>query len=130
MSMLRKKYCVANWKMNFTQADIRSFITQWKNKKLTQPNVKTIFCSSFTDINTASLVMVQSNDTYAAACFFMTYASSTTTIISDPSDIYAAANQASKIGVYTDTNDGNINIKNRRGASRTVSCYVIATSGH
>ena len=57
MSMLREKYCIANWKMNFNQSDIRSFISKWKSKKVAESHVKTIFCPSFTDINiTAELL--------------------------------------------------------------------------
>ena len=57
MSMFREKYCIANWKMNFTQSHIRSFISKWKSKKVAESHVKTIFCPSFTDINiTAELL--------------------------------------------------------------------------
>ena len=57
MIMHRKKYCVANWKMNLSQSDIKSFIVQWEKKNLNHTNIKTIFCPSFTDINvTADLL--------------------------------------------------------------------------
>ena len=57
MTMSRSKYCIANWKMNFTQSHIRSFISRWKSKNIAESHVKTIFCPSFTDINiTAELL--------------------------------------------------------------------------
>ena len=57
MNMLRKQYCVANWKMNLTQSKVKSFINKWKNKNLNNRDIKTIFCPSFTDINiTAELL--------------------------------------------------------------------------
>ena len=57
MSMFRENFCIANWKMNFTQSHIRSFISKWENKKVSESHVKTIFCPSFTDINiTAELL--------------------------------------------------------------------------
>ena len=57
MSMFREKYCIANWKMNFTQSNIQSFISKWKSINVSKSHVKTIFCPSFTDINiTAELL--------------------------------------------------------------------------
>ena len=60
MSMHRKKYCVANWKMNLVQSDIKSFIMQWENKNLDQSHVTTIFCPSFTDVNTTANLLQNS----------------------------------------------------------------------
>ena len=60
MSMHRRKYCVANWKMNFAQSDIKSFIIQWNNKNLNQSQVKTIFCPPFTDINSTAVLLQNS----------------------------------------------------------------------
>ena len=51
MNMHRKKYCVANWKMNLSHSDIKSFMMEWGNKKINESNVKTIFCPSYTNIN-------------------------------------------------------------------------------
>ena len=50
MSMYRKQYCVANWKMNFTISDVKLFMSEWKNKNLNNPHIKTIFCPSFTEL--------------------------------------------------------------------------------
>ena len=49
--MYREKYCVANWKMNFTQSDIKSFIINWSEKKIVLSKVNVILCPSFTSIN-------------------------------------------------------------------------------
>ena len=51
--MPRKKYCVANWKMNFTQSEIHTFITQWKSMYSHRPHVKSILCPSFSEIGIA-----------------------------------------------------------------------------
>ena len=66
MSMYRKKYCVANWKMNLAQSDIKSFIVQWENKKINHSKVKTIFCPSFTDLNTTAVLLQNSSSELGA----------------------------------------------------------------
>ena len=48
--MLRTRYCIANWKMNFTLFDAERFLAEWKNKTLNNPHIKTIFCPSFTEL--------------------------------------------------------------------------------
>ena len=48
--MPRTRYCIANWKMNFTFSDGEGFIVEWKNKSLNNPHIKTIFCPSFTEL--------------------------------------------------------------------------------
>ena len=50
MSMHRRRYCVANWKMNFTLSDAKSFLSKWQNKDLNNTHIKTIFCPSFTEL--------------------------------------------------------------------------------
>ena len=52
--MPRQKYCVANWKMNFTISNSVEFIHNWKNKTLNNNSIKTIFCPSFTALNSVS----------------------------------------------------------------------------
>ena len=48
--MPRTKYCIANWKMNFTLSDAEGFLAEWENKALNNPHIKTIFCPSFTEL--------------------------------------------------------------------------------
>ncbi len=48
--MPKTRYCVANWKMNYTLSDAERFLEEWKNKSLTNPKIKTIFCPSFTEL--------------------------------------------------------------------------------
>ena len=48
--MIRKKYCVANWKMNYSISQSKDFFLKWKNKELNKPYIKTIFCPSFTEL--------------------------------------------------------------------------------
>ena len=48
--MHRTRYCIANWKMNFTLSDAEYFLSRWKNKALNNPHIKTIFCPSFTEL--------------------------------------------------------------------------------
>ena len=57
MSILRKQYCVANWKMNFTISDIESFISRWKNKNINTSYINTIICPSFTELNITSALL-------------------------------------------------------------------------
>ena len=54
MSMRRTQYCIANWKMNFTTSDVKSFMNEWKNKNLNNSHIETIFCPSFTELNTTA----------------------------------------------------------------------------
>ena len=61
MSMYRKQYCVANWKMNFTISDVKLFMSEWKNKNLNNSHIETIFCPSFTELNTTAGLLQNSN---------------------------------------------------------------------
>ena len=61
MSMRRKQYCVANWKMNFTISDVKLFISEWKNKSLNNSHIETIFCPSFTELNETAELLHNSN---------------------------------------------------------------------
>ena len=60
MSMIRKQYCVANWKMNFTTSDVKLFMNEWKNKNLNNSHIETIFCPSFTELNTTAELLQNS----------------------------------------------------------------------
>ena len=64
--MLRTRFCVANWKMNFNCTDIKSFLESWNNKELNNKEVKTIFCPSFTELN-ASVEILQYSDSEIGA---------------------------------------------------------------
>ena len=57
MGMHRTRYCVANWKMNFTLSEAKSFLNQWQNKDLNNTDIKTIFCPSFTGLFTIAEVI-------------------------------------------------------------------------
>ena len=48
--MNRTRYCIANWKMNFTLSAAEEFLAKWRNKALNNPRIKTIFCPSFTEL--------------------------------------------------------------------------------
>jgi len=52
--MHRRRFCVANWKMNFNSSDTKSFLENWKKKDLKNKEVKTIFCPSFTELNSTA----------------------------------------------------------------------------
>ena len=66
MSMCRKQYCVANWKMNFTISDIKLFMSEWKNKNLNNSHIETIFCPSFTELNTTAELLQNSSSKVGA----------------------------------------------------------------
>ena len=66
MSMYRKQYCVANWKMNFTISDVKLFMSEWKNKNLNNSNIETIFCPSFTELNTTAELLQNSSSKLGA----------------------------------------------------------------
>ena len=66
MSMYRKKYCVANWKMNFTISDVNLFMSKWKNKNLNNSHIETIFCPSFTELNTTAELLQNSSSKLGA----------------------------------------------------------------
>ena len=66
MSMRRNRYCVANWKMNFTISDVKFFMSKWKNKTLNNSHIKTIFCPSFTELITTAELLHNSNSLLGA----------------------------------------------------------------
>ena len=66
MSMCRKQYCVANWKMNFTISDIKLFMSEWENKNLNNSNIETIFCPSFTELITTAELLKNSSSRLGA----------------------------------------------------------------
>ena len=66
MSMCRKQYCVANWKMNFTISDVILFMSEWKNKNLNNSNIETIFCPSFTELITTAELLQNSSSKLGA----------------------------------------------------------------
>ena len=66
MSMRRTRYCVANWKMNFTISDVKLFMSEWRNKNLNNNNIETIFCPSFTELNTTSELLKNSSSKLGA----------------------------------------------------------------
>ena len=66
MSMCRKQYCVANWKMNFTISDVKLFMSEWKNKNLNNSHIETIFCPSFTELNTTAELLQNSSSKLGA----------------------------------------------------------------
>ena len=68
--MLRTRFCVANWKMNFNCTDTKSFLESWNNKELNNKEVKTIFCPSFTEMNTGVEILQYSDSEIGAQNVF------------------------------------------------------------
>ena len=68
--MLRTRFCVANWKMNFNCTDTKSFLENWNNKELNNKEVKTIFCPSFTELNTGVEILQYSDSEIGAQNVF------------------------------------------------------------
>ena len=64
--MHRRRFCVANWKMNFNSSDTKSFLENWKKKGLNNKEVKTIFCPSFTELNTTAELLHNSDSELGA----------------------------------------------------------------
>ncbi len=64
--MRRIRYCVANWKMNFNCSETKSFLENWGKKDLINKEVKTIFCPSFTELNTTAKLLQNSNSELGA----------------------------------------------------------------
>ena len=58
--MRRRRFCVANWKMNFNSSNTKSFLENWGKKDLNNKDVKTIFCPSFTELNTIAELLQNS----------------------------------------------------------------------
>ena len=58
--MHRRRFCVANWKMNFNSSYTKSFLENWEKKDLNNKEVKTIFCPSFTELNTTAELLQNS----------------------------------------------------------------------
>ena len=68
--MPRRKFCVANWKMNFNCTDTKFFLENWNNKELNNKEVKTIFCPSFTELNTGAEILQYSDSEIGAQNVF------------------------------------------------------------
>ena len=68
--MPRKRYCIANWKMNFTLSDAEGFLGEWENKDLNSPHIKTIFCPSFTELFAIARLMESSSSELGAQNVF------------------------------------------------------------
>jgi len=64
--MRRRRFCVANWKMNFNSSDTKSFLENWVNKDLKNEEVKTIICPSFTELNTTAELLHNSDSELGA----------------------------------------------------------------
>jgi triosephosphate isomerase len=64
--MRRKRFCVANWKMNFNSSSTKSFLENWEKKDLNNKEVKTIFCPSFTELNTTAELLQNSDSELGA----------------------------------------------------------------
>ena len=64
--MRRIRYCVANWKMNFNSSETKSFLENWEKKDLINKEIKTIFCPSFTELNTTAKLLQNSNSELGA----------------------------------------------------------------
>ncbi len=68
--MRRTKYCIANWKMNFNISDIKSFLENWNSINTINNDVKTIFCPSFTELNTTAELLINSKSEFGAQNVF------------------------------------------------------------
>ena len=64
--MHRRRFCVANWKMNFNSSDTKSFLENWEKKDLNNKEVKTIFCPSFTELNSTADLLHDSDSELGA----------------------------------------------------------------
>ena len=64
--MHRRRFCVANWKMNFNSSNTKSFLENWGKKDLNNKEVKTIFCPSFTELNTTAELLQNSDSELGA----------------------------------------------------------------
>ena len=64
--MHRRRFCVANWKMNFNSSDTKSFLENWGKKILNNKEVKTIFCPSFTELNSTAELLHNSDSELGA----------------------------------------------------------------
>ena len=64
--MHRRRFCVANWKMNFNSSNTKSFLENWEKKDLNNKEVKTIFCPSFTELNSTAELLHNSDSELGA----------------------------------------------------------------
>ena len=70
--MRRRRFCVANWKMNFNASNTKSFLENWEKKDLNNKEVKTIFCPSFTELNpTAELLQNSDSELGAQNVYYL-----------------------------------------------------------
>ena len=67
--MNRKKYCIANWKMNFSSDEIHDYINKW-NEKNVNNDVQSIICPPFTYLSKVSKLLINNTENCAQNIFF------------------------------------------------------------
>ena len=66
---MKKKFCIANWKMNFSCNESISFIQEWNRKKIETQNVLPVICPPFTSLY-LMLKLLKSPTEYGAQNIF------------------------------------------------------------
>ena len=67
--MNKKKYCIANWKMNHSSVEIYDYINKWNDKKINN-SVQTIICPPFTYLSKVSKLLSNNTNICAQNIFF------------------------------------------------------------
>ena len=67
--MNRKKYCIANWKMNLSTTEIDDYINKWNDKKINN-NVDSIICPPFTYLSKVSKLLNNNTGNCAQNIFY------------------------------------------------------------
>ena len=62
---MNKKYCIANWKMNFTLHECKKYIDKWNDMDVSDDKVMTIICPPYTSLH-LFVNFIKNNTEYGA----------------------------------------------------------------
>lgn len=68
--MINKRFCIANWKMNYSIIDSKEYIMIWNKLEKLNTNVKTIICPPFTGLNVVGDLLKDSSTELGAQNIF------------------------------------------------------------
>ena len=67
---MNKKYCIANWKMNFTLHECKKYIDKWNDMDVSDDKVMTIICPPYTSLHLFANFLKNNTDYGAQNIFY------------------------------------------------------------
>jgi len=106
--MNRKKYCIANWKMNLSSSEIHDYIIKWNNNN-NNNNIQSIICPPFTYLSLVSKLLTSKTDNCAQNIFFKKSGSYTgeisPTMVKDCGCKWVMVGHSERRDIFNETNE-------------------------